>query len=503
MEIEKNLIKKLSIIRSKKKTIGLCHGVFDVIHPGHINHFIQARKFVDFLVVSVTEDRFVNKGPGRPVFDISKRISFLKQIKIIDMVISSPNFTGVDIINLVKPKYYFKGLEYKTNNKKKDKNLYLEIKEINKFKGQIIYTDGFSSSSSKMINSLSINQSNEKNKFIKSMKKKYSLKEIFIYLDKLYKCDPAIVGEIIIDKYSVCEAIGKSGKEPVMVIKEGTDYKILGGSGALANNLSNFCKNVSLFTYLGEKNNELNFIKNNLKKNINFFSIKKKKSNTIIKKRYIEIVNNTKILGVYNYNDNFIDEFEYKQFTKILEKNKVKNKLVIVSDFGHGLITEKLSKYITKKSKYLAVNCQLNASNVSHHSLKKYKKTDFILINESELRHELRDKENNLDQLVKKLLKIIKTKKLIITKGKEGAYLYDIVKKEKFHCPAFANSIVDKVGAGDAMFGISATCLYAKIPNDLSLFFGSLIAANNVEDYGSKFIPEVNQLKKIIKHILG
>ena len=42
-----------------------------------------------------------------------------------------------------------------------------------------------------------------------------------------------------------------------------------------------------------------------------------------------------------------------------------------------------------------------------------------------------------------------------------------------------------------------------KIPNDLSLFFGSLIAANNVEDYGSKFIPEVNQLKKIIKHILG
>ena len=97
--------------------------------------------------------------------------------------------------------------------------------------------------------------------------------------------------------------------------------------------------------------------------------------------------------------------------------------------------------------------------------------------------HELRDKESNLDQLVKKLLKIIKTKKLIITRGKEGAYLYDVIKNEKFHCPAFANLIIDKVGAGDAMFGISAACLYTKIPNDLSLFFGSLIAANNVEDY--------------------
>ena len=503
MNIEKKIIKKLSSIRSRKKTIGLCHGVFDVIHPGHINHFIQARKLVDFLVVSVTEDKFVNKGPGRPVFDILKRISFLKQIKIIDMVVTSSNFTGANTINLIRPNYYFKGNEYKINNRKKDKNLNQELKALNKVKGQIIFTEGFTSSSSKMINNLSINQSNEKNKFLNNLKKKYSLKEIYSFLDKLHLCNPAIVGEIIVDKYSVCEAIGKSGKEPVMVIKEGTDHKIIGGSGALANNLSNFCKNVSLFTYIGEKNNELNFIKKNLKKNVHFLFIKKNKSPTIIKKRYIEIVNNTKILGVYNYNDNLISEAEYKKFVKILEKNKIKQKLVIVSDFGHGLLTNKLSNYIIKKSKYLAVNCQLNASNLSHHSLRKYKKTDFILINESELRHELRDKESNLDQLVKKLLKIIKTKKLIITRGKEGAYLYDVIKNEKFHCPAFANLIVDKVGAGDAMFGISAACLYTKIPNDLSLFFGSLIAANNVEDYGSKFIPEVNQLKKIIKHILG
>ncbi len=146
----------------------------------------------------------------------------------------------------------------------------------------------------------------------------------------------------------------------------------------------------------------------------------------------------------------------------------------------------------------------MNASNISHHSINKYKKSNLVLINESELRHELRDKDSNLDILVEKLKQKIKTKKIIITKGKEGAFLYDIKNKNnKTHCPALTSKVVDKIGAGDAMFAMISACLSQKIPDDISLFFGSIAAAYNVESIGNKNIFNLEILRKKIKHILA
>ena len=65
---------KIKILRKKGKKIGLIHGVFDVIHIGHIWYFKNAKKLVDKLFISVTSDEYVNKGPGKPIFDIHKRV---------------------------------------------------------------------------------------------------------------------------------------------------------------------------------------------------------------------------------------------------------------------------------------------------------------------------------------------------------------------------------------------------------------------------------------------
>ena len=64
----------LDEVRKKGARIVQCHGVFDLLHPGHIRHFREAKAQGDCLVVTVTPDRFVNKGPGRPVFTESLRL---------------------------------------------------------------------------------------------------------------------------------------------------------------------------------------------------------------------------------------------------------------------------------------------------------------------------------------------------------------------------------------------------------------------------------------------
>ena len=158
----------------KKNKIGLCHGVFDVVHYGHIQHFESAKKIVDKLILSVTSDSFVNKGNDRPVFNLIQRIEFLKKIKLIDDVIISDSENAIKSLNKIKPDFYFKGIEYKNQNNIKPLNSFdLEKKFCKKNKIKIIYTMDKKYSSSALINNYFSPDNNLKS-FINLVKKKYS-----------------------------------------------------------------------------------------------------------------------------------------------------------------------------------------------------------------------------------------------------------------------------------------------------------------------------------------
>ena len=93
-------------IKKENKKIVLCHGVFDLVHPGHMIHFEEAKRMGDILVVSVTAAKYVRKGPGRPYFDDGMRLRFLAAISCIDYVMLSESYTVDDIIEAVEPDLY-------------------------------------------------------------------------------------------------------------------------------------------------------------------------------------------------------------------------------------------------------------------------------------------------------------------------------------------------------------------------------------------------------------
>ena len=123
-----------------KKIVGLVHGVFDIIHIGHIEYFKEAKSLVDYLVVSVTTDKFIKKGPGKPIFNIDKRCEVLKSIKYIDKVIISNFATAKEAIRQIKPDIYIKGKDYKNLKEDLSKNIILEKKEVEKYGGKIKFT---------------------------------------------------------------------------------------------------------------------------------------------------------------------------------------------------------------------------------------------------------------------------------------------------------------------------------------------------------------------------
>ncbi|MBI3026877.1 adenylyltransferase/cytidyltransferase family protein [Candidatus Woesearchaeota archaeon] len=141
---------KIFRIKGRGKTAGLCHGGFDLLHPGHIRHFESAKKLCDCLFVSVTSDRFVSKlkGNGRPIFTDKLRAYAVAGIEFVDYVVISDFKTGVEVIRLLRPSYYIKGPDYIDKN---DMALKEEISAINSVGGAIKYTNDPKFSTTKII----------------------------------------------------------------------------------------------------------------------------------------------------------------------------------------------------------------------------------------------------------------------------------------------------------------------------------------------------------------
>lgn len=491
-------ISKLSEkLKKSGKKIVLCHGVFDLLHIGHLRHFVESKTYGDVLIVTVTPDQYVNKGTNRPTFSSNLRMEALASIDAIDYIALNQWPDAIKTIKLIKPDVYCKGPDYKKLSNDLTGKISLEERSIKKIGGIVKYTQGEIYSSSKIINKYFNNFNKNQNDYLNKIKLKFNFREVNNLVTSTKNLKVLLIGETIIDQYVFCEALGKSGKEPVLALRDLSTEQYLGGAAAIAQHLTDFCKKISFITMIGEKQEHKNFILKNLPNNVKPYFIKKKNSPTIVKKRFIENVNQNKLLGVYQINDQLLNNKNENEIKALINKLISKHDLVIVSDYGHGFISKKSAAILCKSKIYTCLNAQTNAANIGYHTLEKYNKLGMVIINENELRYQLRDRDSDYKILMKILSKKISAKLLIVTSGKDGLTLYDKKNNKFLYCPAYASRIIDKIGAGDTMLAILSVLLKSKIDIDLSLFIGSLAAAESVESIGnSKFIRKKLLLKK-------
>ena len=150
---EINLKRTASIERESGKVIGLCHGCFDIIHFGHVEHFKLAKSYCDILFVSVTSDKFVNKGPGRPYNRIEHRLVVLKALENIDHAFESNHNDAIWSLTQVRPNYFFKGSDYKEGSRY-NANFVTEKSYAESIGAMTIFTDGETSSSTDLFKKL-------------------------------------------------------------------------------------------------------------------------------------------------------------------------------------------------------------------------------------------------------------------------------------------------------------------------------------------------------------
>ena len=496
----------LSALVSKYKKSGKkvvhCHGVFDLMHIGHIKHFSEAKNQGDILIVTLTPDEYVNKGPNRPAFSIQHRLESIASLEDVDLVAENKWPTAEKTLSLIKPDIYFKGPDYKNYKDDITGNIKREVEAVKKCGGKIMYSDDETFSSSNLLNKYSDIFTKEQKDFISKISQSSKDSSIENILDSFKDKKVLVIGETIIDEYVFCEGLGKSGKESMLVLRELESSIFLGGASAVANHLADFCKRVDLVSCIGAKKEFKNFISSNLLPNIKAKYLYKEESPTILKKRFLDKNSKNKVLGVYSLNDDNLNINQEKELKKILS-DKIKDfDLVIVVDYGHGFINENISKFISKNSNFLSLNAQINSSNSGFHSFNKYPKCNSVVINESELRHEMRSREGNLENLMVSLSKNLSSQFVVVTRGTQGAIIYNKKSKKFKQCPAFASKIVDKVGSGDAMLPIISLALEENIDENLSLLLGSLAAAQSVESISNSKRVSKQEILKTFHHAL-
>ncbi len=492
-------------IKTENKTIAHCHGVFDLVHPGHLQHFMEARKLADVLIVTVTAARFVRKGPDRPFFDDDMRLSFLAAIECIDYVMLSEGYTGEDVIEIVQPDYWVKGQEYADIKNDVTQAQEKEVALVKKYGGDVCFTSGVQFSSSRLINKALAPFSEELQMYIESLQQDLPLSKAVGIIDKFKELSILVIGDTIIDEYIYCSPPGsmtKSNGYSTSVLRR---ERSLGGALAIARHASAFCGKTSAYSIIGKEVDVHEEIEKELDKKIENCLILSENFDTIIKTKYlVENVKReelNKLFSVNNIKNPAIvpEDAEEALLNKLKEDIDIYD-LVICCDFGHGLVTERILRFLEENAKYFVINCQTNATNYGLNLITKCQRVDAFVLNQKELKLAMQTDKGTEEDNLKKLRIRLGAKEGWLTRGAHGAYG---VKDKVISCPAVSNKVKDTIGAGDAFLTMAAMGSAIGEDIEISTFLGNVAGALGANIIGNTKSLERSNVLKFIATLLN
>ncbi len=462
------------------------HGCFDLLHYGHVLYFENAKQNGNKLLVSVTPDRFVYKGPSRPFINELARLKYIASLEIVDYVVLNDSEDAVSFLKTVKPDITCRGKEYKDLDSDITGKISLEKAVVQSYGGQLIFIDTEVYSSTSIINSLEETYTPEQNAYRASLNKKVNKSSINSMFDKMANLKVLVIGEPIIDEYVYCNPLGTVSKHSAISALYNDKMIMLGGALAVSNNVASLVKSVDLCTIFGQKN--IDFIKDQLAySDFNLMQEVDKENYTPHKKRYIasgypssisrllaeNTVDTSNRLFEINYlTTNGWDKNAKDTLTKRLEKRIQDFDVVFIVDFGHELFDRKLIELICNKANYLALNVQTNSSNFGFNMIDKYPRADFICIDELESRLVYSDKNSSIETLAERLSFDLSCRKIMITRGSNGIYYK--IGSTNHYAPALAKKVIDAVGAGDSVLSSAGVLSYLDKEGSTTILTGSI-----------------------------
>ena len=475
------------------KEIVLVYGNFNIVHPGHLRLLRFAKSLTGKLHVAVSSDKIAGQEGHVPE---KLRLETLKTNNWVDNAfIYRESITSV--IKKLKPYIVVKGKEYE--------HQYNEEEEIIKsYGGKLVFSSGevsFSSldllkkemSSSNMLTIATPIKFNKRHainkKNISSILKKFNTKSV------------CVIGDLIIDEYIACEALGMSQEDPTLVVKPISSSIFIGGAGVVSSHCSGLGASTNFISVAGDDSN-LRLAKKELKANkVTPYIIKDDSRPTTLKKRYRS--KGKTLLRVSDLSENSINmEIQNKIISKVKSIIK-KIDLIIFSDFNYGVLPQPLVDKIIALAKENEVMIAADSQSSSQTGdISRFLNVDLITPTEREARISLKDNQIGLVRLADKLLNKASAGNILLKLGEEGILVHPGSKNYNNEVTdrigALNTSPKDVAGAGDSLLVSSALALLCGSNIWEASYIGSIAASIQVGRVGNtpiQYHEIVNQIK--------
>ncbi|MBF0368855.1 MAG: adenylyltransferase/cytidyltransferase family protein [Magnetococcales bacterium] len=475
------LAEKARQLRKQGKQVVLCHGAFDLLHPGHIRHLARARKEGDILLVTLTGDRFINKGPSRPVFQESLRAESIAALASVDHVAIHHDATAVSAIQGIKPHVYVKGSDYQDPEQDITGNIMLEKNAVEAVGGRIFFTDEIQFSSSSLINEHFDVFSPLARRYLAGFRQKHDATSIIEQVQRLSSLKVLVVGEAIVDEYCWATPMGQTGKSGhILSAKFDSIEQFAGGALAIANHLAGFAGEVTLLTGLGRGGRHEPFIRSKLDPKIITHFHYFEDAPTLVKRRFVDPFMN-KLFEVYYYDEDPMTPEVESPIRQWIRAHAAEYDLVLVPDYGNGFISVDMARDLSETARFLAVNTQINSGNRGYHVITRYPRVDFTALNEPEVRLAAHNRQDSVEKVGAALAARVGAKNLAVTLGMDGALFLEQESERIHHVPALSTKVVDRIGAGDAFLCLAGLALAGGLEPEVAAFLGSSAAALDVQ----------------------
>jgi rfaE bifunctional protein nucleotidyltransferase chain/domain len=495
----------LAALREQGRKIVLCHGVFDLLHPGHLAHLQEAKALGDLLVVSITATPFVNRGPGRPVFSDDLRLYSIASLACVDYVLLAPVSTALEVIDRVQPDFYCKGHEYTDHSQDVTQNIDREAERVMAYGGNIRYTGEIVFSSTRLINNYLDVLPPQIKSYASQLSQRYPFEEIQKGVEAMQKLKVLVLGDVIIDEFIHCTVQGLTSKGTVISTRFLKHEQHLGGSLAIARHIASFANSVTVAGVAGNEPDIHSLILNNINGGIRLDLQYENSYPTVIKRRYIAR-QGMREQYIKLFSINYLEEqgpapIQRQKLLDRMEKTIRDYDLVVVADYGHGLLDAALMDLVQNKAAFLALNCQTNSANHGYNLITKYQRADTFCLDEQELRLAFSSRYGDHSHLLKRLYHHLGAQQGWLTLGSSGSLGMN-VKGEEELTPALTLDVKDTIGAGDAFFALASLSAKLDLPVAVGSLLGNLAGAMAANTLGNAEPVEKSRLLKFATTVL-
>lgn len=458
-EVLETRIRDARLDRADRRVV-MCHGVFDVVHPGHVRHLLYAKSKADVLVCSITPDEAVKKGPYRPHTPQQIRAANLAVFDIVDYVVICDAAGTLDLISRVKPDFYAKGFEYSLAAGRT--RPIPEAAVVEGYGGEVLYTPGdFVRSSSALIEAGAPDLRWDKLALVME-RRKITFDSLRCAVAGLRGLRAHVVGDTIVDALIHCEMIGANAKTPTISVRRERREEFVGGAAIVALHMQAAGAMVTFSTVLGDDAAGVMVADNLSRAGVDVRHLADRARPTTVKEAVV--VDGYRMLKIDTVDNRSISDAILRRLCEQVAETEEES-AVVFSDFRHGVFNARTIPQLTAAAPGRCMRAADSQVASRWGNIADFKGFHLVTPNEKEARHALADQDSGVRPLAARLREEIAAKWLLMKMGARGVLGFS-AEGDSFALDAFAREVRDPVGAGDAFLAyavlglISATgCL--------------------------------------------